>query len=356
MRQYKSIPIARLVSDVAVDPVHVRELADSIKVCGPISPVLVREDNFALIDGFHRVAAMKELGFQEIECILTTCDDETFWDLRIISASLHKAVTFARVIDWIEEVFQLSPWKDEHKSAYSLFATVNKRGGTKEAVEWVNLKAQKWGLAPATVQNWLYAKQSLAPDLLQEAKYSVRNDEGMSLQHYQSVARTIPGRPELQRQVIEKARAEGLTSTELEQVARAVRQVKDSEEVRSILNQPVTRSAEQMVREAKVERLLSEPAVLPAPREQQRKLAGIALEVYLDLQQQVHNVRRLSPSVVQTLAPDQKNELLRVVNELMGALRQLADSLGGSVKGAIVIEGKMLKGGSHGASDQRVQR
>ena len=82
MNQLSTLPIDRLVSDVAVDPVHVRELADSIKVSGPITPVTVRQDTYELIDGFHRVAAMAELGFSTVECITTSCDDETFWDSR----------------------------------------------------------------------------------------------------------------------------------------------------------------------------------------------------------------------------------------------------------------------------------
>ena len=147
MKKYASLPIGQLVSDVAVDPVHVRELADSIKVSGPISPVLVREETSELIDGFHRVAAMKELGFDSVESIVTGCDDETFWDLRIMSATLHKAVTFARAVDWIEEAFSMSPWKDRYASAHSLFTQAERREAPKEARDWVQSKVQKWGLA-----------------------------------------------------------------------------------------------------------------------------------------------------------------------------------------------------------------
>ena len=59
MKQYDSLPIADLVSDVAVDPVHVRELADSMMTAGQLSPVIVRERSLEIIDGFHRVAALK---------------------------------------------------------------------------------------------------------------------------------------------------------------------------------------------------------------------------------------------------------------------------------------------------------
>ncbi len=109
MKQYVSLPIEELVSDVPVDLLHVKGLADSIMSRGQLNPVIVREETKEVIDGFHRIAAMKELGFKEVECVLTPCDDEGFWDFRIIQASLHKNVTFARAIDWIEEVFRRSP-------------------------------------------------------------------------------------------------------------------------------------------------------------------------------------------------------------------------------------------------------
>lgn len=102
MKRYDALPIADLKSDVATDAAHVKELADSIKVSGPIAPVLVREETGEIIDGFHRVAAMAELGFEKVECIVTSCEDEEFWDLRITSATLHKAVMFARAVEWID--------------------------------------------------------------------------------------------------------------------------------------------------------------------------------------------------------------------------------------------------------------
>ena len=74
MRRYISLPIEELVSDVPVDPLHTRELADSIMSKGQLAPVIVREETKEVIDGFHRIAAMKELGFNEAECVVTPCD------------------------------------------------------------------------------------------------------------------------------------------------------------------------------------------------------------------------------------------------------------------------------------------
>ncbi len=259
MKQYINLPMAELVSDVSVDPVHAKELADSIKSRGQLNPVIIREETREVIDGFHRVAAMKELGFTEVECVLTPCDDEGFWDFRIIQASLHKNVTFARAVDWIDKVFQLSPWIDRYKNSYSLFAAIRQGYAPKEIVDWAESKAKAWGLAPRTIENWLYTKESLAEDILVKAKSSPLEGEVISFSHYAATAESLPGRPELQRQILEKARREQLAPPQIRTVGQALRRAEDEEEVQSILRQPISRTEDQLVRDAKIEKLLSQP-------------------------------------------------------------------------------------------------
>lgn len=283
MRKYTNLPIKQLVSDVAVDPVHVRELADSIKISGPISPVLVREETSEIIDGFHRVAAMKELGFQDVECILTPCDDEIFWDLRIMSASLHKAVTFARVVDWIDEIFKLSQWKNKYKNARTLFEGVHQGYATKEAATWVQSKAQAWGLAPATIRNWLATKESLPEDVLKKAKAPpYQGREGPPLSAYIRIAEGLSGKPDLQRQAIEKVEKEELTDREVRELTKAVREAADEEEAKDILDHPFSRTAEEVTREVRVERIISAPQVQKA-REEAKKIEMHAEVVRLKL-------------------------------------------------------------------------
>ena len=49
MKQYVSLPIVNLVSDVPVDMLHVKELADSIKSRGQLNPVIIREETPELL-------------------------------------------------------------------------------------------------------------------------------------------------------------------------------------------------------------------------------------------------------------------------------------------------------------------
>ena len=336
MRQFEVLPIDRLVNDVAVDPMHVRELADSIKVSGPISPVMVRQESYELIDGFHRVAAMQELGFNQVECILTSCDDETFWDLSIMSASLHKAVTFSRATEWIEECFRLSSLRASYKSAFSMFDGVSNGWASQEAKAWAQDKCQKWGLAPGTIRNWLYTKATLDPSLAK----TMSHESGLPFTHYYRVAQVLNKAPELQKKVIQKAKAEGLTAEQTLQVARAVAKAPDPGIVSGILIQPVSRTADDLTRSAKVERLINEPVRIPPPKIKQRELTGRALEVYLGLEQQIYNIGRLNDDVIANLSPGQRDEFGTMLAKLAEKIGELREKIGGSdrklVEGHIV--------------------
>lgn len=324
MRRYDSIPIGDLVSDVPVDPVHSRELADSIMTRGQLAPVIIREETRELIDGFHRVAAMKELGFNHVECVVTPCDDEGFWDFRIIQASLHKNVTFARAIDWIEKVFQLSMWTDRYKNPASLFASVRKGDAPQEVVEWAQAKGKIWGLAPATIENWMYTKESLEPSLLEEVKKGTGTDASTAT--YIEVAHNLPGRPELQRPVIEKAIREDLSSKQVREVTQAVRRAEDKEEIQSILKQPVSRTGEEMVREAKVDKILTRP-VMERPERVERELKGAALLYLLDLEKMTASAKDLTKEQMDILPPNHKETLYQAGEECIQKIASVNDYL-----------------------------
>ena len=323
MRQYINQPMEKLISDVPVDPLHARELADSIMRKGQLAPVIIREETQEVIDGFHRIAAMKELGFNEVECVLTPCDDEGFWDFRIIQASLHKNVTFARAIDWIEKVFEVSSlrkhWEHggerEYKSAYSVFASYRVGNPPKDVKEWVETKSAMWGLAPKTIEDWLYTRQSLAPDLLKEVTSTSEGERGIA--PYKTVAEVLPTKPELQKRIIKKAKAEDLSTKDVRTLAQAVKRTEDEEEVQSILRQPVSRTAEQMVRDAKVEKVLGLPETPPTTIE----ITGDALICMLDYNKLITTLEHLGKHV-DTVPPHAKRALHEKGLEIISKIQE----------------------------------
>jgi len=328
MKRYTNLPIDQLVSDVPVDPVHARELADSIMSKGQLAPVIIREETKEVIDGFHRIAAMKELGFDQVECVLTPCDDEGFWDFRIIQASLHKNVTFARAINWIERVFEISSlrkhWEHggerEYKSAYSVFASYRVGNPPQEVKEWVETKSAMWGLAPKTIEDWLYTRQSLAPDLLKEVTSTSEGERGIA--PYKTVAEVLPTKPELQKRIIGKAKVEDLSTKDVRTLAQALKRAEDEEEVQSILKQPISRTEDQLVRDAKVEKLLSHPREI-SPLEKAREAKAEDVLYKLDLLGIINSAKVMTPENIAVLTPEQKADIYRTSEEAIAEIRRV---------------------------------
>ena len=294
---------------------------------------------------------MQELGFTDVECILTDCDDETFWDLRIMSASLHKSVAFSRAVDWVEECFKLSPWTSRYKSAYNLFAVSRQDAATIDpgATAWVREKSQKWGLSPSTIESWLYTKQSLAPDVLEEARQSSPSRErggdgdNLSFRHLREIAERLPNQPDLQRKVVAKAKAEGLSLKETGFVAKAVKQAPNPELVSGILRQPVSRTAEDLTRGAIVERLPDIPRREPSARERERGFHGKAFDVAVGLEQLDKHIDAFGNEAIAALYPEQRERLLGLVQTHSEKVEALRTRLEGPGVGRIV-EGELVSG------------
>jgi len=337
MKRYEMLPVDELVSDVPVDPLHTRELADSIMSKGQLAPVIIREETKEVIDGFHRIAAMKELGFNQVECVLTPCDDEGFWDFRIIQASLHKNVTFARAIDWMDKVFKLSPWKERYKNAHILFERVEAKSAPQEVQEWAGRKAKVWGLAVGTISQWLETKEKLRPELLEEAKKGGK----APFTDYREIARNLPNRLELQEPLLRKTSKEDLTPTQIRTVAQALKRAEDEEEVQSILRQPVSRTEDQMVREAKIEHLIAHPPV-PEAREviQRVEMEADVIELKLVWEQLTTMAEEVDLATLDRLTNEQKEGLIRSGEQCIQASQKVIDYLKRKLGKMIELPGK----------------
>jgi len=70
----------------------VKDLADSMRQLGLLSPIVVRmlDDEHQLVDGLHRLTAAQALGWQEIDCRIVEADDRRARMIEI-AANLHRA-------------------------------------------------------------------------------------------------------------------------------------------------------------------------------------------------------------------------------------------------------------------------
>ncbi len=340
MKRFEMLSIDELVSDVAVDPIHTKELADSIMSRGQLAPAIIREETLEVIDGFHRIAAMKELGCKQVECVLTPTDDEEFWDFRIIQASLHKNVTFARAIDWIDQVFALSPWTNRYKNARGLFHQARQGVAPKEVVIWAEKKAKTWGLAVRTIENWLDAKEVMEPSLLEEVKKGL-GTQAAPTSTYIEVAQRLPTRPDLHRTLIEKATREDLSQKEVRELSKALKQAEDEEEVQTILKEPMSRTAEELTRTAKVERLISHPPV-PEAREaiHRVEMAANVVELKLEWERVATMAEEADLILLDSLTDEQKGALIQSGEKCIQASQKLLNYLKRKLGRMIELPGK----------------
>jgi uncharacterized ParB-like nuclease family protein len=176
--------------DVAVNEAHVKELEDSIVLeskdesTGQLSPILLAQvpgsDKFYIVDGFHRDAALHNLGRQEVfATIRPNTTVEELLDLRILTANMHSAVSFARTIEWINDAWSRTPWSSQitptqafnlvlnNSSGRNLGLTFDQGDGIKD---WVRDKSKKWNMSAAGIRANLVTAENADPELVQEAR------------------------------------------------------------------------------------------------------------------------------------------------------------------------------------------
>lgn len=164
--QYMKVNPNELVIDLPVDEAKVAELMESIKTYGLLQPPNIWLNGMRIIDGFHRVVACQRSGLTEIDCIITDCDEEAFWDARIIAAKPHSSISGERLAVWMLDSWKASKWYklvDENKvkkerellvftpiltSDHDRLSLAEAIWGadSDEAVNWFEEKAKKWGV------------------------------------------------------------------------------------------------------------------------------------------------------------------------------------------------------------------
>lgn len=232
------IPVQELRHDVPVDRAHVEVLKRSIRERGQLSPILVWAKDNSIIDGFHRLTACKELAsegltpYSEINTRVIDCTEDEFRNDRIISACMHKGVSFARITLWVQELFLATKWasklraseafriggkQGEHISmhAFEKHWGKNLNGGELyEIAAWVKEKAAIWGLSPDQIANMLHLAELASPMLIPLVTERKHTREGvLTRTMLKKLVTRIPDH-DLQEAVAKKAMAEKLTEQE----------------------------------------------------------------------------------------------------------------------------------------------
>ena len=181
----------------SLDAAHVRELADSIRELGLLNPVTVDSEN-NLIAGLHRLEAVRTLGWDEVECTVSSLEglqaelaeiDENF-----VRNGLS-AIEYGEMLLRRKEIYEaLHP---ETKAGIAQAAAMNRAVGNNVAVKmsatsksFVEDTAGKLNVAPRTVRREIQT----AKNLTQEAKEIMKSaDASISKKAAMKLSRLEPG-------------------------------------------------------------------------------------------------------------------------------------------------------------------
>ena len=247
--------------DVPVDQAHVDELAESIlkeqamrgDTEGQLSPVLLAEipdrDTFLIIDGFHRDAALHQIGNEEVFSTIrrdSTMDEVV--DLRILTANTHASVTFARIVEWVQDAWHKSPWAENLTAAQAF--SLSRSGGTgrrlgltpEEATEvlaWTADKCDRWRISKGTVYQSLATAQMADPELVKEARRRTGKHAltAITPQHLTVIAKALPKRYPEQRLVAKIAKANNFNLQSTRAVVEMLQHTSSLEEAQAIADE-----------------------------------------------------------------------------------------------------------------------
>lgn len=215
--------------DVAVSSVHVKGLADSIiderkrnhSESGQLTPVLLGliedEDKLSIIDGFHRTAALITVGDPSVYATIRESSREDVVDLRILTARSHKAVQFARIVEWVTESWESTEWSKQISAAqaFSLYSQYSGSGrylGVSAELpgikSWVEHKCEQWQMPASSIRSILSVALVADPGLVQEARHQSdgRKLDHITPSHLGVIALGLPNKFDIQRLVAEKAK------------------------------------------------------------------------------------------------------------------------------------------------------
>ena len=159
-----------------IAPEKVQEFVESIKINnGLINPITVRKvgKKYVLVAGGHRLAAIKQLGYTEIDCLIVECDDLQAELLEIDENLIRNDITDPITIG------ELANRRDEILEKKGLRAKVGDNRHTKaRGAGAAPLKttadfAKDIGISVRTLQE----NKQLARNLVQEAKDTIRKEE-----------------------------------------------------------------------------------------------------------------------------------------------------------------------------------
>lgn len=176
-----------------LDDSNVKELAESIRELGLLNPITI-DRNHVLIAGFHRLEAVRTLGWEEVECTVSSLDGLEAELAEIDENFIRKnlpPVEYGEMLLRRKEIYEML--HPETKATYKggKFrgnqhgeVVADKMSATTKS--FVKDTAEKLGVAPRTVRRQIQTAKNLAPEakeIIKEADTKISRKATMKLSY-----------------------------------------------------------------------------------------------------------------------------------------------------------------------------
>ena len=176
-----------------LDDSNVKELAGSIQELGLLNPITI-DRNHVLIAGFHRLEAVRILGWEEVECTVSSLDGLEAELAEIDENFIRKElppVEYGEMLLRRKEIYEML-----HPETKATYKGGKYRGNQHQEVvadkmsattkSFVKDTAEKLGVAPRTVRRQIQTAKNLAPEakeIIKEADTKISRKAAMKLSY-----------------------------------------------------------------------------------------------------------------------------------------------------------------------------
>lgn len=163
----------------SLDADHVKELADSIRELGLLNPLTIDRD-YVLIAGLHRLEAVKALGWEDVECTVSSLEglaaELAEIDENIVRSDIS-TLEYGEILLRRKEIYEtLHPeTKEGIAQAISMNRTLGNNVSDKMSVtskSFVQDTAEKLGVVPRTIERQIQTAKNLTPETKEIIKKS----------------------------------------------------------------------------------------------------------------------------------------------------------------------------------------
>lgn len=170
----------------SLDPIHVQELADSIRELGLLNPPTVDRDN-TLIAGLHRLEAVKLMGWTEVECTVSSLEglqaelaeiDENF-----VRSDLS-VVEYGEMLLRRKEIYEALHPEARHGGDRKSGKIKCAKCTLETAKSFVDDTAEKLKVDPCTVRRQIQTAKNLTPEtkeIIKEADTKISRKAALKL-------------------------------------------------------------------------------------------------------------------------------------------------------------------------------